>query len=242
MALYKGIIEYVTKLKERFEYYLEQGHGISGNFAFSEDNKRQRRPVFKDGPAEEFFDTTLSFKINTYYVVIDRLCNELQKRLEKYTFLDGLFGFLLNLQNLNDDVIRENANQLKAVYKDDLSDEFPEDCISFKSFIETIGDKPNLKSAGDIFKYIHDNDLITTFPNVFLALKIFLVIPVTNASGEKSFSSLKLIKTYLRNSLSDDHLTDMALLSIEGKLLNDEDTDGIISAFLNRQGRKWRTN
>ena len=36
------------------------------------------------------------------------------------------------------------------------------------------------------------------FPNFFTALRILLTVPVTVASGERSFSKLKLIKNYLR--------------------------------------------
>lgn len=39
-----------------------------------------------------------------------------------------------------------------------------------------------------------------SFPNVVIALRILLTIPITVASGERSFSTLKLIKNYLRSS------------------------------------------
>ena len=42
--------------------------------------------------------------------------------------------------------------------------------------------------------------LASLFPNVCIALRIFLILPVTVASGERSFSKLKLIKNKMRNS------------------------------------------
>lgn len=45
VALYKSMIVCVTKLGERFEYYLEQGCGISANFAFSEGKKATETSV-----------------------------------------------------------------------------------------------------------------------------------------------------------------------------------------------------
>ena len=49
----------------------------------------------------------------------------------------------------------------------------------------------------------------------FELLRIVLTIPVTVASGERSFSKLKLIKTYLRASMKQDRLNGLAMLSIE---------------------------
>ncbi|KAJ8912351.1 hypothetical protein NQ315_014718, partial [Exocentrus adspersus] len=57
-----------------------------------------------------------------------------------------------------------------------------------------------------------------TFPNILTLLQIYLTIPISNASGERSFSALKRIKTYLRSNLGQDNLDALLLLYIE----NDE--------------------
>ena len=51
------------------------------------------------------------------------------------------------------------------------------------------------------------NGLQSTFPNVETVLEIFLTIPIRNASGKRTFSVLKRVKNYLRNSISQMHLT-----------------------------------
>jgi len=43
---------------------------------------------------------------------------------------------------------------------------------------------------------------------------MFATLPVTTATGERSFSALKLIKTYLRTSMREDRLIALALLYI----------------------------
>ena len=43
-------------------------------------------------------------------------------------------------------------------------------------------------------------------------LKLYLTIPVTTATAERSFSSLKRIKTYLRNSMTQERLNHCILL------------------------------
>ena len=43
-------------------------------------------------------------------------------------------------------------------------------------------------------------------------VKMVLVMPATNATNERSFSSLKRVKTYLRNSMKLQHLNSVMLL------------------------------
>lgn len=45
------------------------------------------------------------------------------------------------------------------------------------------------------------NQLI--YPNIFKLLQILVTLPVSSAMNERTFSNLKRIKTYLRNSMSE---------------------------------------
>lgn len=56
------------------------------------------------------------------------------------------------------------------------------------------------------------------YPNVFDILKICATIPVTVATTERSFSTLKRIKTYLRNTTSENRLNGLAALSIHREI------------------------
>ena len=58
------------------------------------------------------------------------------------------------------------------------------------------------------------------FPNLRVALQILLTISVSVASCERSFSKLKFILPYLRTSMSESRLNNLALLSIEKQTLN----------------------
>ncbi|GBN86768.1 repressor of the inhibitor of the protein kinase [Araneus ventricosus] len=54
----------------------------------------------------------------------------------------------------------------------------------------------------------------TFFPNIYILLKLLAVLPVSVATVERSFSSLRRLKTYLRNTTSESRLNGLALLSI----------------------------
>ena len=60
--------------------------------------------------------------------------------------------------------------------------------------------------------------LDSIFPNVCIALRIFITLPVTVASAERSFSKMKLVKHLLRNGMTQDRLSALAILSIESGL------------------------
>ena len=76
------------------------------------------------------------------------------------------------------------------------------------------------------------------FPNLRISLHILLTIPVSIASCERSFSKLKLILSYLRASMGQDRLSDLALLSVERETLEKTDFDDVIDQFATVKSRK----
>lgn len=70
-----------------------------------------------------------------------------------------------------------------------------------------------LISTIEIFEFVK---VTNCYPNVLFAYRILLIVLVNvTTSAEKSFSKLKLIKTYLRSSMSQERLTGLTILSIE---------------------------
>ena len=83
----------------------------------------------------------------------------------------------------------------------------------------------------DILDYILKNDMSGTFPNIKNIYKILLTFSVTVASGERSFSKLKLIKTYLRANMNQQRLCGLATLSIEKEEASMLDYENLINIF-----------
>ena len=79
---------------------------------------------------------------------------------------------------------------------------------------------------------------VTCFSNANIAYRILLTIPVTVASAERSFSKLKLLKSYLRSSMSQERLNGLALMAIENELLENIDYDSLIDDFASKHVRR----
>ena len=82
---------------------------------------------------------------------------------------------------------------------------------------------------------------MTSVPDVATAFKIFLTIPVTVASAERSFSKLKLIKNYLRSTMSQERLSALSILSIENERARSLNLHEIVKKFAEKKaGRRGR--
>ena len=78
-----------------------------------------------------------------------------------------------------------------------------------------------------------------TFPDLYTTFLLFFTLPVTVkvATAERSFSKLSLIETYLRNSMLQDRLSGLAILSIENVAARKLDLSTIIDDFARRKAR-----
>ena len=86
-------------------------------------------------------------------------------------------------------------------------------------------------------KIISDN-LKSVFPNVEIALRVFMCMMVTNCTGERSFSRSKLIKNELRNTMGQHRFNWLSLMYIENDFLKTTDFKPIINQFTAKKFRK----
>ena len=76
------------------------------------------------------------------------------------------------------------------------------------------------------------------YPNDWIAYRILLTMPVTVAYAERSFSKLKLIKSYLRSTMSHERLSGLAMISIEKDMVEKLDYSSLISTFASKNARR----
>ena len=134
-----------------------------------------------------------------------------------------LFGFLLDVKTLlaeaetDVNALRRSCLDLGQFYDTDLDTDFN----GHELFTE-IGDCKMLLSIRTEVQPITPLDLLNfiisygdaVFPNLRVSLQILLTIAVSIASCERSFSKLKIILQFLRASMGQDRLSDLALHSL----------------------------
>ena len=74
-----------------------------------------------------------------------------------------------------------------------------------------------------------------TFPNIYCSLKILGTIPVTTYECERSISSLRRLKTYLRSTMGEERLNGLAALYVHNNI--PVDLEKIIDNFARKRSR-----
>lgn len=184
------------------------------------------------------------FRIQSFLPVIDQLESSLKQRLDAYKLVDNRFGFLCELDILDDKKIILAAQNLVKLYDNDLDDQLGNELIQFKAFNQEFrkdDDGKNDKVISQerwMYQLLIEKNVKDCFPNIEVALRMYLSLMVTNSSGERSFSKLKLIKNRLRTSMTEERLNTLALLSIESDILRQINYEDIISDFINTKLRR----
>ena len=169
-----------------------------------------------DQPYDDLKET---YRVQCFNLVLDQAIQSLESRFKQHKNHAKLFGFINNFQDISKEKIRKHISNLEAALtittirqdaegkivteknKDVDRYMLAEELEALKTFLQ-----PRIKPYA-LFEHLIENNKFTTFPNVFIALRIYLTMPITVASGERSFSKLKLIKTYLRSTSHKKDLT-----------------------------------
>ncbi|KAJ8959574.1 hypothetical protein NQ314_006223 [Rhamnusium bicolor] len=68
------------------------------------------------------------------------------------------------------------------------------------------------------------------FPNIYKHFKILCTFTISVATAERSFSTLRLLKTYLRSNMREDRLNGLALLHIHRNIWAEKKTTKTLRA------------
>lgn len=173
---------------------------------------------------------------------LDRFSTELSTRSKGLKEVNDIFSCVspqfLFKETFDEKEFRDKTTKLVHLYDeiniDELIPEIPRLKRFFKNCISEIDVSTPLKTL----EFIISNELEDMLPYLTLILKLYLTICVSVASCERSFSKLKLIKTYLRSTMSENRLNGLALLSIEkGRMVN-IDFDTVIDDFALLKNRR----
>ena len=164
--------------------------GVRPDSKYSDGDKRARkRSVLltrHDGSAEQILlHESEKFNVETYLPILDSLNSHLTKRAEVYESIGNLFSFFSQLKTIDCNELRQRCEKLAKAYHEDLDyNELLNQCKQIKHYI--VHDE-ECKTLPDMYSKLISDKLKSVFPNVEIALRIFMCMMVTNCTGERSF-------------------------------------------------------
>jgi len=172
--------------------------------------------------------------VQHFNVIVDQAIGSFNERFKQLEAHNNKFSILWKFAKVPRPELTKQCKQLEIALTDGgdcdidgamLADELD----SFKTLIPSMARKNPRK----LLQYMHKHKLCDAFPHATVALRIWLTLPVTVTSGERSFSKLKLIKTYLRSTMTQERFTNLAILSIEQGVAKTLDYSQLIDTFAN---------
>ncbi|KAI3744343.1 hypothetical protein L1987_57422 [Smallanthus sonchifolius] len=243
-------IEEVDKLIKYFKNYRETGFSKTIDEAKEIANELgvdtifpQRRPIrrkkqYDETSSEEvLFSPEEDFKVNYFLCIVDQAIASLETRFEQYKDFERLFGFLFpkKLRELDEKDLKSCCYRLQDAlkYKEKSDIDANELYLELKLFETFITSQ--IISPIDA---LNNLNRFGFFPNASIAYRVLLSIPVTVASAERSFSKLKLLKSYLRSTMFQERLNGLAMISIESDTLETMNYEDLIESFASKNARR----
>jgi len=241
VALFDSLKSFVCELREQFEDIETAAKSmmpsVVQSYASETSRSRKRKRLADDSSTPA---VTLSgadnFRVNTYCVIVDKLLSALCQRREAYQQLAFDYAFVNSLVNCDASAIAQFREEVIAKYPTDLDRSCHDEFVQFLKY--TIELKIDRQPITMLKHLLNEPFMSSCFPNVTIALRLYLTLPVTVCEGERSFSRLALIKNRLRSCLQQDKLNALAVLAIESDIVRDMSFDDVVSKFCHTKVRK----
>jgi len=242
----KGLISFFEGYRETgFLQALESAKEIALEMDIGTTFTKKRKITRKRHHDENPEDTNIAtmspeelFRIEYFNTLIDQAIVSLETRFEQYKEYQKNFGFLFTsetLRSLDNQSLKSSCDNLEAVLKkDEKSNIDAKELYMELKFLQDFIPEERMGPV-EILRFLKEHGC---FPNATIAYRVLLTIPVTVASAERSFSKLKLLKTYLRSTMTQERLNDLAIIALEGELLEKIDYEHIIEDFISKNTKR----
>lgn len=194
---------------------------------------------------QPFHDIENKFKVEVFVIALDRLLSDIygiQASMEKIT---NTFSSIISPPDTEEpsaEYLKAQAEIISSVYPNDVcANVLKEELrIYFKIHkLSKIIFNDSESASISILNQIYKKGLQNILPQICICLRILSTIPTSMSTGERSFSKLKLIESYLRSTTEENRLNHLILLSIEHKLAKTLDYDDVIDSFAEKKlGKK----
>lgn len=169
-----------------------------------------------------------------FYNILDVICSEMNRRFNKkdtiYTTLEALDQ--TSTKFLDDEIICHYAETFPTYGSNEFITKLKIQCQLGKTLFS---------SGSDLFEFYQEvKKFKVGFEELTKIIEHILVVPVSSASAERSFSTMKRVKAYLRSTMTSRRLNNLTLLSIEREISGTfmDNPSDVIEEFASMKKRK----
>ncbi|KAE9523745.1 hypothetical protein AGLY_015805 [Aphis glycines] len=190
----KSLKCFIDAQRDMFSVYEEKGKIITDSVDYVKKRNLKHNirldPLGNKSSSNVELKPSEKFKVDCFLPVIDQLSTSINQRLKAYEVISDRFSFFSRLYENSYKELQEAAKQLVKVYKDDLDELLCVEIVHFAEFMKFYSSSKPTQMSNEHFMYktLIEKDVYTAFSNVAVALRIYLVIMITNCSGERTFS------------------------------------------------------
>ena len=241
----------LQRQRDNFHLFYEQALTSSKAINFVKDPKLSRPKQiprrFQHGDGEQhYLQSAKDLHRAEYVEAVDSCMAALKERFDQeiYSVLMNIEAVLINALNgcafeLNDAV--------KRLYKDDLDfDQLKAELMVLEGIISQRLPEVKTVTLIDTMTSIFSTEetdssqIVMAMSNVVRLLQIYLLAPMSAASGERSFSSQRLVKTYLRSTMTAARYNNLVIMHVNKARTDELDLSLIAKDFVLKNERRVR--
>ncbi|XP_060873994.1 52 kDa repressor of the inhibitor of the protein kinase-like [Metopolophium dirhodum] len=186
-------------------------------------------------------------RVSVFIPFIDNFLDQLNDRLISHRIVLNNFDCILpKIEMKISEEIKGKFNQLVETYQD-IVDECTDSNLNdnllngeldlwYTKYSTLISAELKNKNAIEVYFQTCPD----VYPIISKLLQIFITLPVSTATRERSFSTLRRLKTYLRNSSGQIRLNGLALLNIHRDI--NVDINDVLDELAKKSKRKLNIN
>lgn len=191
---------------------------------------------------DTFADAKQSFRV-TYYELVDVLVEELKSR-----FKDQEVSVLISMEDIfvgaysQMEPSEDSLQQVVLFYRSDIDERrLRNELMVFYTLVKQHASSVPRDPIVQLAQLLLQTGL-SIFPQVAHLLRLYLLVPVSSCSAERSFSCLRRLKTWLRNTMGQNRLSSLSIMNIEReetiKLECDSGLESLLTKFNEMENRR----